>query len=110
MTQSYAVEYSPEAKIDLKQIYAYIAFELEEKQTARKQTDRIRKSIRSLNRMPLRYAAADWEPWKSIGIRKMSVDNYVVFYLVDHATQTVTIIRIFYGGRDIENVISIEEN
>ena len=41
----------------------------------------------------------------SMGLRKMPVDNYYVFYRVDEDRATITILRIFYAGRDIENII-----
>lgn len=47
----------------------------------------------------------DWEPWVSMGIHKMPVDNYCAFYRVDEDAAAVTILRIFYAGRDIENII-----
>ena len=30
------------------------------------------------------------------------VDNYLVFYIPDKNTKIVTVIRVMYGGRDIE--------
>lgn len=104
MSDSYSVIYSPEALSDLKDIYTYIAQELLVPGTARNQVNRIRKTIRSLDFMPSRYALVDWEPWKSMGMHKAPVDNFVVFYLVDSDSMTVSIIRIVYGGRDIENI------
>lgn len=62
------------------------------------------KEIRSLDFMPSRYALVDWEPWKSIGMHKVPVDSFVVFYTVDSDSMTVAIIRIVYGGRDIESI------
>jgi toxin ParE1/3/4 len=105
MTEHYKVVYSAVAKEDLKNVYSYIAFILKEKQTAARQTNRIRQSIRELETMPARYASVDWEPWTTMGMRKMPVDNYVVFYLVDAQEHIVNIVRIFYGGRDIENIL-----
>lgn len=32
----------------------------------------------------------------------MPVDNYLVFYITDREAQTVNIIRVMYGGRDID--------
>jgi len=104
MSDSYSVVYSPEALNDLKDIYAYIARELLAPDTARNQLNRIRKEIRSLDLMPSRYALVDWEPWKSMGMHKVPVDNFVVFYTVDNDSMTVVIIRIVYGGRDIESI------
>ena len=104
MSDSYSVVYSPEALNDLKDIYAYIAQDLLAPDTALNQVNRIRKEIRSLDFMPSRYALVDWEPWKSMGMRKVPVDNFVVFYTVDSNSMTVVIIRIVYGGRDIESI------
>ena len=104
MSDPYNVVYSPEALSDLKDIYAYIAQELMIPDTALNQVNRIRKEIRSLDFMPSRYALVDWEPWKSMGMHKVPVDNFVVFYTVDSDSMTVAIIRIVYGGRNIESI------
>ena len=104
MSDPYNVVYSPEALSDLKDIYAYIAQELMAPDTALNQVNRIRKEIRSLDFMPSRYALVDWEPWKSMGMHKVPVDSFVVFYTVDSDSMTVAIIRIVYGGRDIESI------
>lgn len=104
MSDSYKVSYSPQAVEDLKDIYAYIAYDLRERQTAKNQIDRIRKEVRSLDFMPLRYGIVDWEPWKHMGVHKVSVDNFVVFYAADADSKTVMVIRIVYGGRDIESI------
>ena len=104
MSDSYSVVYSPEALNDLKDIYAYIAQELLVPDTALNQVNRIRKEIRSLDFMPSRYALVDWEPWKSMGMHKVPVDSFVVFYTVNSDSMTVAIIRIVYGGRDIESI------
>lgn len=101
MTSQYQVNYSPEALDDLRSIYSYIAFELKEKDTAKRQTDRIREKIRGLDLFPEKYKAVDWEPWASMNMRQVPIDNFVAFYTVNHDDHTVLIIRIFYGGRDI---------
>lgn len=110
MNDTYSVSYSPEAKDDLREIYSYIAFELEVPDTAQWQVDRIRNEIRALDFMPARYSVVDWEPWMSMGMHRMSVDNYVVYYAIDDKSQMVTVIRIFHGGRDVEGIINAEHN
>ena len=71
MSDTYSVIYSPEAKDNLKEIYSYIAFELEAPDTAEGQVNRIRKEIRSLDFMPARYAIVDWEPWRSMEMHRV---------------------------------------
>ena len=105
MTDSFHVTYSPAALDDLRSIFSYIAYELLATQAAINQINRIRKQIRSLDTMPERYDKVDWEPWASMHMHKLPVDNYIVFYLIDKEKMTATIVRIFYGGRDIENII-----
>lgn len=102
MSNSYSVLYSPEAVSDIENIYSYIAFELQVPETALGQVNRIRKQIRSLDVMPMRYALVEDEPWKSRNMHKVPVDNYVVYYTVNEDTLEVMVIRIFYSGRDLK--------
>ena len=60
----------------------------------------------SLDFMPARYTLVEWEPWHSMKMHQLPVDNFIVYYLVDDKERTVTVVRIFYGGRDIEGIIN----
>ena len=104
----YKVAYTPVAQDDLKSIYTYIALHLKERTAARNVVNRIRKQIRELDTSPERYTAVDWQPWSDMGMRKFPVGNYMVFYYVDEASSTVIVNRIFYGGRNIEQIIQDE--
>ena len=106
MTDSYNVGYSVDALGDLRKIYSYIANELLVPETAAAQLGRIRKEVRSLDFMPARYTLVEWEPWHSMKMHQLPVDNFIVYYLVDDKERTVTVVRIFYGGRDIEGIIN----
>lgn len=106
MTENYKVGYSADALDDLREIYAYIANELLIPETAAAQVGRIRKGVRLLNFMPARYALVKWEPWHSMRMHQLSVDNFTVYYLIDDEEMAVTVVRVFYGGRDIEEIIN----
>lgn len=106
MSESFSVIYSPEAVNDLREIYTYIAYKLLVPKTAEGQINRIRDIIRSLDFMSLRYPIVDWEPWKSIEMHKLPIDNFIVFYIVSNEKHLVTIVRILYGGRDIKIVFN----
>lgn len=105
MRGEYQVIYSPAALDDLRHIFNYIAHVLLAGQAAQNQIVHIRREIRKLELFPEKHEQVDWEPWVSMGTRKMSVDNYVVYYRVDNESKSVTIVRIFYGGRDVEHII-----
>ena len=103
---SYTVYYSEEAERDLHSIFQYIAFNLSAQIAARRQTDEIMKEIESLDENPLRYPLYKHEPWYSMGLRFFPVNNYIVFYLTDESNMNVSIVRIMYGGRDIEKQLN----
>lgn len=103
---SFEVKYTARARQDLRNIYEYIAYDLLVPETAAKQAQRIMKEIGALNEMPMRYRLYDDEPWHSQGVRFFPVNNYLVFYLPDETKNTVHIVRIIYGGRDIKKQLS----
>ena len=105
MSTQYRIRYSPAALDDLKDIYAHIATVLRAPENASKQIHRINEEICSLDFMPCRYEQVDWEPWKSMGMRKVPVNHFVVFYTVDQKLMMVTVIRIVYGGRDLRYIL-----
>lgn len=99
---AYDVVISNQAETDLRGIFEYIAFTLQERQTASEQLGRLEKSIKSLEQMPRRFRAYGKEPWHNRGLRIMPVDHYLVFYIPDDNRQSVSIVRVMYGGRDID--------
>ncbi len=103
----YEVEVSEQADSDLREIFEYIAFELQSPENASGQLDRLEEQILSLDTMPERYRKYEKEPWKSRGLRVLPVDNYVVLYISDSDKMVVTILRVMYDGRDIINQLNL---
>lgn len=89
--------------------HPFIAFTLQANQAASSQLNRIRNAIYSLESFPARRKTVDWEPWATMNVRQVPVDNYVVFYIIDEENTMVSIVRVFYGGRDIEHIIQSED-
>ena len=61
----YEVEVSEQADRDLREIFEYIAFELQSPENAIGQLNRLEEQILSLDAMPKRYRKYEKEPWKS---------------------------------------------
>lgn len=99
---NYAIQLTLEAQNDLCSIFEYIAHDLQSVQNAAGQLDRLEKGIASLHQMPKRFRVYDKEPWRSRNLRIMPVDNYLIFYIPDHDKRMVTILRVMYGGRNID--------
>ena len=83
---SYSIVYSPEAYEDLRSIYKYIALDLLSDANAKSQIKRLRKAIRGLDTFPEGHTRVDLEPWNTLGMRYLPVDNYTVYYLLNMDT------------------------
>lgn len=98
----YEVELSEQADSDLRGIFEYIAFTLLAPENASGQLDRLENGILSLEQYTMRHRVYEKEPWHSRGLRVLPVDNYVVLYIPNEDTKVVTVIRVMYGGRNID--------
>lgn len=97
-----------EALRDMESIYDYIAQGLQVTDTAMNQYNGIAEAILSLDEFPERYELFELEPERTMGIRRMIVDNYMVCYIVDE--ETVTITNVLYGASDIHNRLNDRHN
>jgi len=100
--KNYTVILSLQANRDLRSIYEYIAYELESPKNASGQLKRLEDAILKLNVFPKKFRLYEKEPWHSLGLRIMVVDNYLIFYIPNDDIKTVNVLRVVYCGRDID--------
>ncbi len=103
---NYKVSLAPKAQDDLRSIYEYITVNLQSVQNAEGQSKRLIKAVNSLSYLPERFRKCDNELWESRNLRIMNVDNYKIFYITDNEANTVTVLRIIYGRRNIEELFN----
>ena len=101
--KKYNIEYSKESKQDLIGIKQYIKYNLQEPEIAEKLISKIRKEINSLKDNPEVYAIIDDDIIKKLEIRKLIVDNYIVFYRIKD--NNIQIVRVMYGRRNWINLL-----
>lgn len=101
----YNIQITKPAERDLYGIARYISYELLEPNVAQKIINKISNTIYSLEEMPERHAIIKDEALAMRKIRKILVDNYGVFYLVEKDKKLVTIIRILYIKRNWVDII-----
>lgn len=104
--KKYEVIVTDQAERDLRGIYEYITMELLSPVNAAGQLDRLEAAIEKLYTFPESHKRYKEEPWRSRNLRILPVDNYIVFYIPDNDDMTVTVIRVIYGGRDIEEQLN----
>lgn len=101
------VNYSGEAKQDLRDIFQYVAYKLLAPLAAARLVNKIMHRVLSLGKMPGRYGFFPREPWLSQEVRFCPVENYLLFYKVYEQSGSVNIVRIIYGKRDVEKQLSM---
>lgn len=97
----YCVRMTEQAAADLRSFFEYIAYDLLAGQNALAQLDRLEQAILSLEEMLERYHRYERKPWKGRNLRMMPVDRYLVFYIPQEDKQSVTVLRVMFGGRNI---------
>lgn len=101
--KQYDIEYSEEARQDLIDIKRYIKYNLQEEMTSQKLISKIRTKIDKLKNNPEIYAIIDDDVIKKLEIRKLVVDNYIVFFRIK--SDNIQIVRIMYGRRNWINLL-----
>ena len=96
----YITQYSEEAKQDLIEIKRYIKYNLQEPDIANKLISKIKKAIEDIKNNPEVYAIIDDDFIKKLEIRKIIVDNYVIFYRIKSNTIERVRVRVIYGRRN----------
>lgn len=101
----YKIVIEETAENDLTGIFSYICDTLCEPDIALRIYIAVKQEILSLKNMPLRYAAVNEEPYSSMGVRRIGVENYSVFYIVDQPEKTVHIFRVLYNRREWQSLL-----
>ena len=101
----YSVKLTPHAIVQIQETIVYISKVLLVPETATAWADYLQKESATLDSMPARYPLTEEEPWRSKGVRKMPVKNFIVYYLIDEGQKTVWITTVVYGRRDQLNAL-----
>lgn len=102
---NYKVIIAANAERDLSDILSYISDTLFEPSSAKRICQTIKAQILSLSEMPQRFGLVAEEPYESMGVRKVSVENYIIFYLVNEKKKEVLVLRVLYNRREWHNLI-----
>ncbi len=102
----YTVKITQQAQTQTEEIIRYIAFVLREPQTALRLLDGLEAEIASLSRFPGRVALTEEEPWHSLGIHKLSVKNYLIYFWIDEDHHRVQVTAVIHGSRDQKKQLS----
>lgn len=102
---NYSLKFTPKASADLDKIYYYISEEPYAEKSAIDILERIETSIMRLRDFPFSCNYVADEFLKDKGYRKLIIDNYIAFYIVNEKEQQVIIMRILYGRQKYQELL-----
>ena len=97
----YTIEITNEALADMEQLYNHIAYVLQAPENAMYQYNRIADAILTLDTMAERICIMESEPERSKEMRRLLVDNYSVFFVIQ--ANKVIVTDVLYSASDIES-------
>lgn len=101
---SFDILVTQDAENDLKNIRDYIASNISKKTSARI-INIIKFNIERLSLFPQFAPVVKYEPWNSLGVRRIVVKNFLIYYRVDLEKNTVYILKVTYGKCNQQTVL-----
>lgn len=103
---SYKIILSDNAYKDIRNISKYISTELHDKDAAKRLLSIFYQTIESLSELPERQNVIEKEVGIiPVGIRRVNVKNYSIFYTCSGEEMLVRIWRIVYNRREWQNLL-----
>lgn len=97
---NYIVKITSQAEEQIQEIINYITHELMAPESALHLLNTLEDSFASLAHLPQRVALIDEEPWRTNGIHRLPVKNFLVYFWIDENNMKVQITAIIYSKRD----------
>ena len=105
MVNNYTIKMTLKAADDLDHIYKYISEELFAASAANNILERIEKETMRLKEFPFSCNYVADEYLRNKGYRRLIVDNYIAFYVINEEQKQVIIMRVLYGKQKYENLL-----
>lgn len=101
----YQIAVLKQVENDMKEIIEYYRDMLKEPETAARIYEMIIQKFYSLETMPQRCRIVSEPPYAQMGIRRLLVGNYVIFYRVVENRKTVYIHRVLHHRRQWQDIL-----
>lgn len=105
MECKYSYRFTQAAEQDLDEILQYISVDLTNPAAAQNLGRKIFEKIDTVRDFPNSGPLVDNEFLADKTVRKLSVDNYVIYYKAHYEEKIISIIRIVYGKRNLNETL-----
>jgi len=97
---NYKVQITKPAQSDMREIYKYIANDLQNQNAAVRRISLIDEKIQSLKNNPTRFPLLRDDFLASKGFRMVVVKTHLIFFAIREEAKSVSVMRVLYGRRD----------
>ena len=101
----YDYRFTETAEQDLDDIFHYIATELDNPIAASSFMKKLESVIAEIRSFPKSGSLVDNEFISVKDIRKLPISNYLLYYQFEETQESVVILRIIYGKRDLQQIL-----
>ena len=105
MECKYSYRFTEKAEQDFDEILHYIAVDLANTTAAEKLSRKMFEQIDMVRDFPDSGALVENEFLSDKAVRKLSVDNYIIYYKAHYDKKIISIIRIVYGKRNLDEIL-----
>ena len=105
MECKYSYRFTEKAEQDLEEILRYISVDLVNPTAAQNLGRKIFEKIDVVRVFPDSGAPIDNEFLADKAVRKLSVDNYVIYYKAHYDEKVISILRIVYAKRNLDEIL-----
>lgn len=106
MECKYSYRFTEKAQQDFDEIMRYISVDLANPAAAQNLGRKIFGQIDMVRAFPDSGVLIDNEFISDKTVRKLSVDNYIIYYKAHYDEKTISVICIAYGKRNLDKILS----
>lgn len=100
MMDSYTVKITRQAQQQIREMAQYIERAFQAPNSALRLIDLLEEKILSLSAFPARAPLVDEEPWHGLGIRKLLVKQYLIYFWINEDARQVQIVAVTHSMQD----------
>ena len=93
------------AESDIDDTLSYIAGVLHNPEAATSFADKLEEELDALCKSPKNGRLIDNEYLRREDIRRILIDNYIAYYILDEKEKTIIVLRVVYGKRNQDPVV-----
>ena len=96
----YKIEFTEDAREEIREIYEYISKNLVNEDAAKRLMRKMRENVMNLAEAPEIYKKIGKKDRIKREFRRMVVDNYIILYTIDESKKIVYISHMYYQKRN----------